>query len=118
MVNQNFHTIYFQPSKAYFNYYPNNFTNVPNPSRIRSSFLTNEYVVRGIAVIQYIIRCIQSTSAFIEENITVIRELPKMYQILRAFHEIKQSEGENTNSSEVASDNINTRSKTAPKLFI
>src|SRR5690625_569231 len=118
MVNQNFHTIYFQPSKAYFNYYPNNLTNVPNPSRIRPSFLTNEYVVRGIAVIQYIIRCIQSTSLFIEENIKVIREMTKMYQILRKLHKIKQREGKNANSREVVCDNINTRSKTAPELFI
>src|SRR5690625_6268352 len=101
MVNQNFHTIYFQPSKAYFNYYPNNFTNVPNPSRIRSSFLTNESVVRGIAVIQYIIRCIQSTSAFIAENLTVIRELPNMYQIFSEYHELQHSEVEDTHSSAV-----------------
>lgn len=117
MVNQNFHTIHFQPVRDYFNYYPNQIIMNPGPARVQSSFLTNDYIVRGLNIIQYIVRFIQSTSAYIEEHMGVIRELPKMYHILKAFHEIKQ--GEDTHNNEQVNDNRRTVEREAvPKLFI
>src|SRR5690625_3703693 len=76
MVYQNFHTIHFQPVRDYLNYNPNYSVTDSFPTGVQNSIFTNDYIARGLTFIQYIVRFIQSTSAFIEEHIEIIRELP------------------------------------------
>lgn len=94
MVNQNYHTVFFQP----VGYNDNTFTSAGNsyvqsaPFRSQVTYKINEYIFRGIAYIKYILELIISSSPFIEQYSPIIRELPKMYTLVKAFKEIQSEE--------------------------
>lgn len=125
MVNQNYHTIIFQPVRS-ANYLSPNNNLLLQPGYIRTQVVgrVNEYLARGLAYIQYIIKMLQSSTPFFEKYGPVLEEVPKMYHLVKAFNGIKENDGikENGGSSELNDDNPVepdiTYEGPSPKLFI
>ncbi|MBO1004351.1 VrrA/YqfQ family protein [Pseudogracilibacillus auburnensis] len=125
MVNQNYHTVFFRPV-GYNDY---NFTPIGNsnprlaPFRNRVSYKINEYFLRGLVYIQSILKLLLSSSPFIEQYGPVIKELPKMYTLVKAFKEINNSEleegiEEQNENDEYMEKNTFRSDESLPKLFI
>lgn len=127
MVNQNYHTVFFRPVSY------NNYTYVPvgnNNIRMASlrsnvTYKINEYFLRGLAYIQYILKLLISSSPFIDQYGPVIKELPKMYTLVKAFKEISSGELEEndsleteTNSAIEYENNTFRSDEPLPRLFI
>src|SRR5690625_1041257 len=124
MVNPNYHTVVFQQPVHYFDGYAGvgNFQRAVSPIRDNVTYKINEYFLRGIAYIQYVMRLLINSSPYIEQYGPVIKELPKMYQIVKAFKEISENElnvdAENiTNDDRYVESNYEADAP-LPKLYI
>ena len=117
MVNQHFHTIVFQPVNSQNRYVRNDlFTNTRN--QVVGNF--NKYFVKALAYIQYIIRMLQSSSKVIEKYGPVMEELPKMYQLVKAFNELKEEETKENKDDDAyhTTEQNRTYVGPSPTLFI
>jgi len=119
MVNQNFHTVVFQPIRSTpYNYFPQGNTIVrPRSIRTQISGKVNEYVARALAYIQYIIRMIESSTPFFDKYGPVLQEVPKMYHLVKAFNEIKDG-GSRDQNSDLTNGDETTYDGSQPRLFI
>lgn len=118
MVNQNYHTVVFQPVRnTPFNYFPQGNT-IARTENVRNqiSGKVNEYIARTLTYIQYIIRMIESSTPFFDKYGPVLQEVPKMYHLVKAFNEIKDG-GSLERNDELENDEI-TYEGPPPRLFI
>ncbi len=118
MVNQNYHTIVFQPVGSAYDFLPTGNT-ILQSNNIRSQVTgkVNEYLARGLAYIQYIIKMLQSSTPFFEKYGPVLQEVPKMYHLVKAFNGIKENTGEFERKNDDDQLDV-TYEGPAPKLFI
>lgn len=92
VVNQNFHTVFFQPVKhgAYI-FTPSGYSNNPVPYT-STAYRINAYLYRGFAYVNRILKMLISSSPYIDQYGPMIRDLPKIYHIMKAFKEIQKNE--------------------------
>lgn len=76
----------------------------------------NKYVLRALAYIQAILELLRSCSPFFKQYGKVISEIPKLYQLFRAFQELNQAEGNKRTSQEKFTFTDDRAAK--PRLFI
>ena len=118
MVNQHFHTYIFQPIRNPNYYVANN--NLLTNTRFQVRGKVNEYFLKALGYIQYIIRMLQSESQFIKKYTPVIQELPKMYHLAKAFNELKAEEDKVNKGKDEAytTEQNRTYKEPGPTLFI
>ncbi|WP_249871816.1 YqfQ family protein [Oceanobacillus saliphilus] len=77
------------------------------PSKFTSKFLggnTVNSISKTLDTVQHILNMIQSSTPIIEEYGPMIKNLPAMYRMMKAFKEIEGSDEENTKTSYKAED--------------
>lgn len=123
MNHVNYHTIVLQPKGAYQHYFPAFTANLQYARPEKSlTYNLNRYFLRALAYIQSILRILRSSSPFFEQYGTVIRELPKLYQIMKVMHELKDQNGYKIQDKSDRQSDFTTKRRTLdqskPLLYI
>lgn len=115
MVNASFHTIVFQPSSLYGNYLPTVKGSLEyTPSRIKLTHTINQYFFRALSYIQHILRLLQASAPFFEQYGPVLKEMPKMYKIMKVLNELKND----NNDKLIEGKQLKVLEDPKPRLFI